>query len=71
MKAFAQAAPGPPALSHFSCYVISQSCCFESEKSTERAAISSHKPCCTTAWGLKQPDRLMKKVRRRMYFTGH
>lgn len=32
VKAFMQAAPGPPASSHFSCCVPSQSRCFGSEK---------------------------------------
>lgn len=71
MKVFAQAAPGPPTSSRFSCHVLSQSCCSESEKGTERAAISRHKLRCTTTRAQNQPARLTKQVRRGICFTGY
>lgn len=60
-KAFVQAAPGPPSSSHFSCRVLSQNCCSESENDTERVAVSSQKPCSTTAWPQKQAALLKRR----------
>lgn len=60
-KVFMQAAPGPPSSSHFSCCVLSQNCCSESENGTERVAVSSQKPCCTTARPQNQTALLKRR----------